>query len=191
MSPTPEASLCQVLEATPGVRLAVLFGSAARGNHDEKSDLDVGVCLESGAGAGPLLEVELSRISHRRVDLVRLDKAPPLLRFEIARDGRLLLERVPHAWADFKARAMVDWWDWAPLAHALHASALRRVREGPDVVRPDVAGARIARAQAWLRDAEAILGRSATDFVADRSGRDLALFYMFLAIQECIDLAAY
>jgi uncharacterized protein YutE (UPF0331/DUF86 family) len=59
------------------------------------------------------------------------------------------------------------------------------------MVRRDVAAARIARAQAWLSDAEAILGRPPEDFVADRSGRDLALFYLFLAIQECIDLAAH
>ena len=59
------------------------------------------------------------------------------------------------------------------------------------MVRPDVAGARVARALAWLTDAEALLGRSAADFVSDRSGRDLALFYLFLAIQECIDLAAH
>jgi uncharacterized protein YutE (UPF0331/DUF86 family) len=59
------------------------------------------------------------------------------------------------------------------------------------LVRRDVAGARIARATAWLRDAETLLDRSAADFVADRSGRDLALFYLFLAIQECLDLAAH
>lgn len=126
----PEESLRQLLEATPGIRLAVLFGSTARGDHGANSDLDVGVSFESGAGAWQRLEVALSRVSHQRVDLVRLDEAPPLLRFEIARDGRVLLERIPHAWADFKARAMIDWWDWAPLAHALHASALKRVREG-------------------------------------------------------------
>lgn len=130
MSPTLEQSLLQVLEGTPGVRLAVLYGSAARGDDHEGSDLDIGVSFERGADVGPRLEVELSRISHRTVDLVRLDEAPPLLRFEIARDGRLLLERAPFAWTDFKARAMVDWWDWAPLAHALQASALQRVREG-------------------------------------------------------------
>jgi uncharacterized protein YutE (UPF0331/DUF86 family) len=59
------------------------------------------------------------------------------------------------------------------------------------VVRPDVAGARIARAQAWLVDAEVLLFRATEEFVADRIGRDLALFYLFLAIQECIDLAAH
>ena len=59
------------------------------------------------------------------------------------------------------------------------------------MVRPDVAGARIARSQAWLRDAEALLLRTPQEFVADRTGRDLALFYLFLAVQECIDLAAH
>jgi predicted nucleotidyltransferase len=111
------------------VRLAVLFGSAARDTATDRSDLDVGVSYEGGAhpGPGPVLEVELSRVPHRRIDL---DAAPPLLRFEIARDGRLLIERAPHAWADVKARAMIDWWDWAPLARMLHASALKQVREG-------------------------------------------------------------
>ena len=57
-----------------------------------------------------------------------LDVAPPLLRFEIARDGRVLLERAPNAWADFRARAMIDWWDWAPTARLFHAAAASRLR---------------------------------------------------------------
>jgi predicted nucleotidyltransferase len=130
MGGTQEEALRQALQATPGVRLAVLFGSAARDTATDRSDLDVGVSCEGGADPGPVLEVELSRVSHRRVDLINLDAAPPLLRFEIARDGRLLIERAPHAWVDFKARAMIDWWDWAPLARMLHASALKQVREG-------------------------------------------------------------
>jgi len=59
------------------------------------------------------------------------------------------------------------------------------------MVRPEVAAARVARAQAWLSDAEALLAASPDEFVADRRGRDLALFYLFLAIQESIDLAAH
>ena len=49
----------------------------------------------------------------------------------------------------------------------------------------------MARAQAWLNDAEALLAAAPDEYVADRRGRDLALFYLFLAIQECIDLAAH
>ena len=59
------------------------------------------------------------------------------------------------------------------------------------MVRPEVAAARVARAQAWLSDAEGLLAAPPGEFVADRRGRDLALFYLFLAIQESIDLAAH
>lgn len=49
----------------------------------------------------------------------------------------------------------------------------------------------MARAQAWLDDAEHLLRRPVDDLLADTKGRDLALFYLFLAIQECVDLAAH
>jgi uncharacterized protein YutE (UPF0331/DUF86 family) len=59
------------------------------------------------------------------------------------------------------------------------------------MVRPDVAAARVTRAQAWLRDADDTFRLPLKAFVADTKGRDLALFYLFLAIQECVDLAAH
>jgi uncharacterized protein YutE (UPF0331/DUF86 family) len=59
------------------------------------------------------------------------------------------------------------------------------------MVRAEVARARVARAESWLTDAESILAAPPDQFEADRKGRDLALFYLFLAIQECIDLAAH
>jgi uncharacterized protein YutE (UPF0331/DUF86 family) len=59
------------------------------------------------------------------------------------------------------------------------------------MVRPEIAAARVARAQAWLTEAESLFALPPEEFVADRRGRDLALFYLFLAIQECIDLAAH
>ena len=36
-----------------------------------------------------------------------------------------------------------------------------------------------------------MLRRPRADFLGDRKERDLAMFYLFLAIQECIDLAAH
>jgi uncharacterized protein YutE (UPF0331/DUF86 family) len=59
------------------------------------------------------------------------------------------------------------------------------------MVRPEVAGQKIARASARLVDAEARLARPVEEFVANVADRDLASFYLFLAIQECIDLAAH
>jgi uncharacterized protein YutE (UPF0331/DUF86 family) len=59
------------------------------------------------------------------------------------------------------------------------------------VVRPEVASAKIERATTRLTDAERLLDRQLQEFSGDVPGRDLAAFYLFLAAQECIDLAAH
>lgn len=123
-----ERTLREELEGWPGVRLAVLFGSSARGEARRGSDLDVGVLFAAGTTDRASLEVALGRRTRRPVEVIDLAAAPPLLRFEIARDGHVLLERVPHAWSDFRARAMTDWWDWAPLARVIQEAAARRLR---------------------------------------------------------------
>lgn len=115
------------LFAEPDVQLAVVFGSAARGALNRRSDLDVGVMGLRSTARPAALAVTLARIAGRHVDLVQLETAPPLLRFEIARDGVVILEREPHLWSDFKARAMVDWWEWAPLARRFAEAAMARL----------------------------------------------------------------
>jgi hypothetical protein len=122
--------ITRLLDETPMVRLAVVFGSAARRTENPGSDIDLGVSWVNGSGQSASdLVVALERAAGRRVDLVTLDDAPPLLRFEIARDGIVLVEREPHAWADFRARAMIDWWDWAPTARMMHSVMAERVRQ--------------------------------------------------------------
>jgi len=59
------------------------------------------------------------------------------------------------------------------------------------MVRREVVAAKAGRSRAWLNDAAAILLNPLDVFLADPRGRDLAIFYLFLAIQECIDLAAH
>lgn len=122
--------LKRCLASRPEVRLGVLFGSVAQGTSRPGSDMDVGVLLAAGdSNRRRTLEVALARAARRPVDVVYLDHAPPLVRFEIAKDGELLVEQEPYLWADFKARAMLDWWDWAPLARRFHQAAARRLRQ--------------------------------------------------------------
>lgn len=59
------------------------------------------------------------------------------------------------------------------------------------MVRRDVVAAKVGRARAWLNDAASRLRNPLEAFLADPQTRDLSLFYLFLAIQECIDLAAH
>lgn len=121
--------LTRALEQMPSVRLAVLFGSAARGTLGSDSDIDVGLSLTRDADRPPTLQVVLERAAGRPLDLVWLDEAPPLLRFEIARDGVVLVERDAHGWAEFRAHAMIDWWDWAPTARMMHQVMTARLRQ--------------------------------------------------------------
>jgi predicted nucleotidyltransferase len=126
---TPVEKLRRALEELPAVRLGVLFGSAARGRLRADSDVDIGILLEAGAERSETVAVALSRAAGRPVEVVWLDVAPPLLRFEIARDGLVLVARDRHGWADFRARAMIDWWDWAPTARMMHAVMAVRLAE--------------------------------------------------------------
>ncbi len=57
-------------------------------------------------------------------------------------------------------------------------------------MKSDILGKEVTNAAVRLDDAEAILSRSPEEFLADTDSRDLACFYLFLAIQKCIDLAA-
>ena len=108
----------------PAVRLAVLFGSTARGEARPRSDVDLGVLLDPDTPASRReVESELWRAVEREVDMIFLADAPPLLRFEISRDGVLLFEKEDGLWTSVKARAMVDWWDWAPYARMFAAAA--------------------------------------------------------------------
>jgi uncharacterized protein YutE (UPF0331/DUF86 family) len=59
------------------------------------------------------------------------------------------------------------------------------------MVNPDVVGKKLTRATNWLERAEAKLSLPAEEFLADEERRDVASFYLFLAIQECIDLAVH
>lgn len=59
------------------------------------------------------------------------------------------------------------------------------------MVRRDIVARKTARATSWLDDAEALLSQPLEAFRSDAKTRDLASFYLFLAIQECIDLAAH
>ncbi len=56
------------------------------------------------------------------------------------------------------------------------------------MVRADVVATKVARARARLDEAASLFAGAAP---GDLRSQDLASFYLFLAIQECIDLAAH
>jgi len=75
--------------AAQGAARIILFGSIARGEADDDSDLDIAVV---GLPAARFFETmaQAWAAAGRPVDLVRLEDAPPTLRDRILADGEVL-----------------------------------------------------------------------------------------------------
>jgi predicted nucleotidyltransferase len=99
------ADLRRTLRTERGVRLAVLYGSLARGDEDAGSDLDLLVSL-AGEMDGTALRARLQGVTGRRVDVARLSRlepGAPLLLDRVLDEGRVLVDR-DHEWPRLRGR---------------------------------------------------------------------------------------
>ncbi|MEO7556745.1 MAG: nucleotidyltransferase domain-containing protein [Acidimicrobiales bacterium] len=91
------SSLTKTLRTESNVRLAVLYGSVARGDDGPTSDIDLLVDLRKGTGHAALgLADRLERRLGRSVDVARLPlvrDASPLLLLQALDEGRVLVDR--------------------------------------------------------------------------------------------------
>jgi predicted nucleotidyltransferase len=88
--------LVSLLCAHPDVRLAVVYGSVARGDDHPQSDLDLLVSFTSEeAHSSASLALALSEETGRRVQVVSLSTArgAPRLLMDVLDQGRVLLDR--------------------------------------------------------------------------------------------------
>lgn len=90
-------ALTRALRTERNVRLAILYGSAARGDDRPDSDIDLLVALRACApGATPALATRLERRVGRAIDVAELGRAEgeaPLLLLEVLDEGRVLVDR--------------------------------------------------------------------------------------------------
>ena len=115
---------------------AMLIGSQARGTAGPLSDVDIAVWHDPALDpSGRLhLQLELARAASEalgtdEVDVVMLNRAPPLLRHRAVRDGKLLVERDPGSRVRFEARSLLDYLDTKPLRVERSRGLRKRIRE--------------------------------------------------------------
>jgi predicted nucleotidyltransferase len=91
------STLRRALRTEPNVRLAALYGSVARGEDTDASDVDLLVSLaEDRPDAAVKLAVRLERALGRKVDVARLNRVErnaPLLLLQALKEGRVVLDR--------------------------------------------------------------------------------------------------
>ena len=117
----PEARLQEYCQDNQ-ILLLILFGSTARGLTNKNSDIDLAVSFKKGyPGFKTMarLEHEFARIIKRaefrpdtaeilKIDLVIIERASPLLKYNISQEGYLIYESEPGLYADFVVRAMKE-----------------------------------------------------------------------------------
>jgi uncharacterized protein len=110
--------LPQILEQIPYLKLLILFGSRARGEHDANSDWDLAVLYdeeqrqeyEQGGWewlrGWSIIQRELN-LPDDGLDVVDLNQCSKILAHSIARDGKLIYERESGTFEQFQQLALM------------------------------------------------------------------------------------
>ncbi len=116
-----QARLTRALEPRPEILDAYLFGSQARGDAGALSDIDVAVYIdEDVANPGSygydaeLITDLMSELGTNDIDVVLLNRAPPLLYHRVLRDGKLLVTRDLKATTTRAGYALSRYFDFLP-----------------------------------------------------------------------------
>ena len=121
-----------IISQEPGIRLAIVYGSAATGRLHSTSDIDIALL-----GNAPLdlddrlsLMAKLSSATNREVDLVDLFDLGGLLLKQILCKGRLILNRDQAAYENLAQRMLYEAEDFLPLVRRAQKERLKRFIDG-------------------------------------------------------------
>jgi len=102
-----------------GLQLAVVFGSTVSGGFKkQRSDVDLGFLFDQPADILALTNHIIRLLHFDDVDVADLRYATPLLRFSVAKNGKLLYERSPGLFHEFYSLAFRRYVDTKKLRDA-------------------------------------------------------------------------
>lgn len=185
-----------LLAGAPGVLVAYLYGSHARGRAGPLSDVDVALLLDSDDEERRLeLTAAIAHaVAPARADVVVLNNAPLALSYRVLRDGTILASRDDQARVQHWVRTVDRYLDMAPARRLLAAGTRNRLRRDRLVdteVDAEVVNRRlreIGRRLGALRDVQS---HGESTFLADLALQAQAERHLQLALQCAIDIALH
>ncbi len=124
-----ERQIARALEARDEVLEAYLFGSQATGRAQAHSDIDIAVYVDEarpvrpGYGYAAELAAHLmAELGSNKIDVVVLNRAPPVLYHRVLRDGRRILARDLRATTTREGYALSRYCDFLPQLSKMRAA---------------------------------------------------------------------
>ena len=116
------------------IQYAYLFGSTARGKDRTDSDVDIAVKFKQSFSneedmfiRGEIIDMGRTFLQ-REVDLVSLEKAPTILKYEIVRDGIVIKEGDGRA--SFESLALREYFDFEYYSKIYNDKVIENIKEG-------------------------------------------------------------
>ncbi len=129
------SELIAFLSTQSDVAAAYLFGSQAEGRAAPRSDVDIAILLIGQPDPEQMWKRRLAlwdaleQFTKRKLDLVILNQAPPLLQNQVLKHGRLLYEGDRAARVEFEVRAGKVYADLKPMQDFFGRALLREIKE--------------------------------------------------------------
>ena len=117
--------IAKIPQAMQDLKLLILFGSRARGEHRPDSDWDLAISYDEANRETHIKEIsndyltslsilsELFEINRDSIDLIELDRCSPLIKYQVARDGKLIYEKNTGDFLKFRVCAWKEYADTA------------------------------------------------------------------------------
>lgn len=127
-----EARAKEILRVVPGLRLAILHGSAAIGKMRADSDVDIALLFDHPLNAETKMKLisHLELELHRNVDLVDLYSLSGTILKQVLRKGRVLIQTTPGSRAELIRKMIYNQADMMPYVSRTLIERQRRFIHG-------------------------------------------------------------
>jgi len=121
------AEIKEFLEGREEVLLGYMFGSFVEGRLTNESDVDIALLFEKEPDFPTLVSIMngITDITGRKVDIVVLNYASPIIRMQVLKRGRLLKKTNDKIYNDFFLRAVKEYDDLKIVRKAQEENILR------------------------------------------------------------------